>query len=126
MTNSTPFRILIVDDEPIVRFVLSLLFKKTSEVKSVASAEEALSEIESQFYDLCFLDITLPGMNGLDAMKKINDLSPNTKVAIMTGNTLNEEMKIQIDSLAYDFVEKPFGLSRIREIANRVDVPVQQ
>ena len=119
--NGTPLRVLIVDDEPLILLVLSMLFKKNAEVKTVSSAEEALTEIRMQYYDLCFLDIVLPGMNGLDAMKIIYELSPNTKVAIMTGSSLDEAVKLQIDNLAYEFIEKPFELSRIREIAGRVD-----
>ena len=121
MTNNpTPLRILIVDDEPLIRFVLSMVFKKNAEIKVVASAEEALAEVKTRFYDLCFLDIILPGMNGLDAMKIINDVSPDTKVAIMTASAVDEIMKEKIDALAYDFIEKPFELSRLQEIAKKV------
>jgi DNA-binding NtrC family response regulator len=120
-TNNTPLRVLVIDDEPIIRFVLSMVFKKNAIVKTVDSAEEAIAELKSKFYDLCFLDIVLPGMNGLEAMKIINKISPNTKVTIMTGNSLDESMKTLIDDLAYEFIEKPFELSRIKEIANSVD-----
>jgi DNA-binding NtrC family response regulator len=66
-------------------------------------------------------------MNGLEAMKIINKISPNTKVTIMTGNSLDESMKTLIDDLAYEFIEKPFELSRIKEIANSVDgLPSEQ
>ena len=124
MTNNpTPLRILIVDDEPLIRFVLSMVFKKNAEIKVVASAEEALAEVKTRFYDLCFLDIILPGMNGLDAMKIINDVSPDTKVAIMTASAVDEIMKEKIDALAYDFIEKPFELSRLQEIAKKVWQP---
>ena len=125
-TSNTPLRVLIIDDEPIIRFVLSMIFKKNAEVKTVASAEEAIAELRSQFYDLCFLDIVLPGMNGLEAMKIISEISPKTKVAIMTGSSLDETMKMIIDDLAYEFIEKPFELSRIREIASSIDVSLME
>ena len=120
--NDSPLRVLIVDDEPIIQFVLSLLFRKVADVKTVSSAEEAFDEVEAQFYHLCFLDIILPGMNGLDAMKVINELSPKTKVAIMTAADLDDAMKVQIDTYAHELVEKPFTLKRIREIATKVGV----
>jgi DNA-binding NtrC family response regulator len=72
--------------------------------KTVSTSEEALDAIGEKSYDLCFLDVKLPGMTGLDAMKIINGLSPNTKVAIMTGNLLNEAMKKQVDDYAYTFI----------------------
>lgn len=70
-------------------------------------------------YDLCFLDVILPGMTGLEAMKIINERSPHTKVAIMSGSSLDEAIKGQIEELAFAFIEKPFGLSHIREVAER-------
>jgi len=115
-------RVLVVDDEPLILFCISWFLEKSTLVKTVATAEEALDEIESQDYDLCFLDITLPGMTGLDAMKIINERSPNTKVAIMTGTFLNEAMKEQVKDFAYAFIEKPFGLSEIGEVAERAAV----
>ena len=118
--DSSPLRILIVDDEPLIRDGLCRFLDKDSSVMTVGSAEEALEEIRTQHYDLCFLDVILPGMNGVEAMKIIKELSPSTKVAIMSGGYLCEDMKRQIAEGALEFIEKPFDLSRIREIANRV------
>lgn len=119
--EATPLRVLVVDDEPLIRSGLYRLFKKSAKVTTVDSAEEALIEIRGQDYDLCFLDFLLPGMNGLDAMKIINEISSNTKVVIMTGSHLGEAMKKEIEDIAYAFIEKPFEISHIKEIANRVD-----
>ena len=113
-------RVLVVDDEPLIREVLCRFLDKNSSVMTVGSAEEALEEIRTQHYDLCFLDVILPGMNGVEAMKIIKELSPSTKVAIMSGGYLCEDIKRQIAEGALEFIEKPFDLSRIREIANRV------
>jgi len=113
-------RVLVVDDEPLILYGIARFLYGKAVVKTVASAEEAIDEIVAQQYDLCFLDIMLPGMTGLDAMKIINELSPTTKVAIMTGNALDEAMKMQIEDAAYAFIEKPFSLSHIKEVAERV------
>ena len=115
-------RILVVDDEPLILFCISRFLEKSALVKTVATAEEALGEIGAQHYDLCFLDVILPGMTGLDAMKIINERSPNTKVAIMTGTPLDGAMKEQVEDFAYTFIEKPFSLSDIEEVADRVAV----
>jgi DNA-binding NtrC family response regulator len=113
-------RILVVDDNSLILMSLSRFLKKKAVVKTVASAEEAIDEMVAQHYDLCFLDITLPGMTGLDALKIIKELSPTTKVTIMTGNFLDETMTRQIDEAAYAFIAKPFELSQIQEVVNRV------
>ena len=119
-------RILVVDDEPLILMSLSRFLKKIALVKVASTAEEALEAIEEQHYDLCFLDVKLPGMTGLDAMKIINELSPNTKVAIMTGNLLNKSMKKQVDDYAYSFIEKPFVLSDIEGVVERATATLNQ
>lgn len=119
--DGTSMRVLVVDDEPLIRSGLYRLFENSAEVKAVGSAEEAIVEIGAQHYDLCFLDYVLPGMNGLDALKIINELSSNTKVAIMSGSYLDEAEKSLIEAAAFVFIEKPFEISHIREIAKKVD-----
>ena len=119
-------RVLVVDDEPLILMSISRFLKNIALVKTASTAEEALDAIKEHYYDLCFLDVKLPGMTGLDAMKIINELSPNTKVAIMTGNLLNEAMKEQIDDYAYTFIEKPFALSDIEGVVERATVYLNQ
>jgi len=119
-TGATTLSVLVVDDEPMIRFGISRCLKDCAAVRTVASAEEALEEIGARHYDLCLLDVCLPGMNGLDAMRKISEMSPKTKVAIMTGNQLDEVTRQRIQDEAYAFITKPFEISRIREIAKGI------
>jgi DNA-binding NtrC family response regulator len=113
-------QVLVVDDEPLILWGISKFLEKKSVVKTVATAEEALDEIRRGHYDLCFLDVVLPGMTGLDVMKIIYKQSPDTKVAIMSGSSLNEDSKQQIEEYAYAFIEKPFDLSDIMEVVDKV------
>jgi len=115
-------RILVVDDNSLILMSLSRFLRKIALVKVASTAEEALEAIGEQHYDLCFLDFILPGMTGLDAMKIINEQSPKTKVAFMTGTFLNEAMKEQVGGYAYTFIEKPFALSDIEGVVERVTV----
>ena len=119
-------RRLVVDDNSLILMSLSRFLKKTALVKAASTAEEALEAIEEQHYDLCFLDFILPGMTGLDAMKIINEQSPKTKVAFMTGTLLDEAMKEQVDNYAYTFIEKPFALSDIEGVVERVTAALNQ
>ena len=116
-------RILVVDDEPLIRHCVARFLKKRALVKTASTAEEALNEIGDQHYDLCFLDVIMPGkMTGLEAMKIINERSPNTKVAIMTATPLNEAMKEQVEDYACALIEKPFNLSDVGAVAEMVEV----
>jgi DNA-binding NtrC family response regulator len=126
MGQEYKLQILVVDDNPLILMSVSRFLKKIALVKTVSTAEEAIDAIKEQHYDLCFLDVMLPGMTGLDAMRIITELSPNTKVAIMTATLLNEAMKQQVDDNAYTFIEKPFGLSDIEGVVERATVALNQ
>jgi DNA-binding NtrC family response regulator len=117
--DSRILRVLVVDDEPLILWGISKFLEKKSMVKTVATAEEALDEIRTKHYDLCFLDVVLPDMTGLDVMKIIYEQSPETKVAIMSGSSLNEDSKQEIEEYAYTFIEKPFDLSDIMEVIDK-------
>jgi DNA-binding NtrC family response regulator len=120
--KGTLLRILVVDDEPLILWAISRFLGKSAIVKTVSTAEEAIDEIGEQHYDLCFLDNILPGMTGFEAMKIINERSPDTKVAIMSGSVMDDAMKEQIEDLAYAFIEKPFELSCISGVAERATI----
>jgi len=114
-------KILIVDDEGLIRNVLSqALANEHTEVKTAATGSDAIHSIHSISYNLCFLDMQLPDMDGLEVMKKIKVISPETKVVIMTANLVTEEMKREIQHIAYGFVSKPFGLSQIKTISEQL------
>lgn len=112
-------RILVVDDEPFILSSVARALSNSGEVKTVASAAEALEEIKSSHYSLCFLDILLPDMNGLDVLDRIIEISPDTKVALMTASHLDENQKKTVLEKAFHFISKPFSLMQIKEIARQ-------
>ncbi|MBI4655078.1 MAG: response regulator [Nitrospirae bacterium] len=111
-------RVLIVDDERLILDGLSKsLSNEYTEIKTIETGEDALKEIVSCFYDLCILDIYLPDINGLNVMKKIREISPETKVVIMTAYHITNEMTQEIEDNAHYFISKPFDLSQIKVIS---------
>ncbi len=117
-------KILIVDDDPFFLSSLSHAIQKLSgfdgEIKEVGNGADAIKEAGSCFYILCFLDVNLPDINGLDVMKRINALSPKTKVAIMTASYLTEEIKKTIKETASLFIEKPPDLNQVNAFVKEV------
>lgn len=101
--------ILIVDDELILRESLSAwLARDDFYVEAVASAEEALERIRQTRYDIVFLDIKLEGMSGLEALKKIRDLDPDTAVVMITAyGSISTAVEAMKDG-AHDYLLKPF------------------
>ena len=72
-------KILLVDDEALILYSLSKTLRHCgSEVTTVTNGTDALSEIQRNSYDICFLDVQLPDANGLDLMKTIRNDSPST------------------------------------------------
>lgn len=110
-------KILIVDDDPFFLTMLSHAIQKlcgfNGEIKEVGNGTDAIKEAGSCFYNLCFLDVNLPDINGLDVMKRIKSLSPETQVAIMTASYLTEEIKNTIKASASLFIEKPPNLKQV-------------
>ena len=115
-------RILIVDDENLIRYSLSASLRQDDTyVKAVECGKDALSEINHIFYDLCFLDVNLPDMNGLEIMKVIKKSSPATKIIIMTEGVVDEpEMLKSIQANANLLLPKPFDLDRIKLFVDRI------
>ncbi|MFO7878237.1 MAG: sigma-54 dependent transcriptional regulator [Desulfovermiculus sp.] len=101
--------ILIVDDELILRESLSAwLARDDFYVEAVASAEEAMERIRQARYDIIFLDIKLEGMSGLEALKKILDLDPDTAVVMITAyGSVSTAVQAMKDG-AHDYLLKPF------------------
>ena len=116
-------RILIVDDEPSILSGLSKAINKfcdfRAEIKTVGNGEDAIKETSLCFYDICFMDIQLPDLNGLDVMKRVSEISPETKVVIMTSAVITDDMKRTIEDGASLFIPKPFNLSEIRVFINQ-------
>jgi DNA-binding NtrC family response regulator len=114
-------RILVVDDEAFLLQGLSrALQTPATDVRIVETGAAALAEIASSAYQLCFLDIFLPDLEGTKVMEKIKEISPQTKVVIMTAGVVSNEMKDAIENSAYMFITKPFEMLQVKMIVKRV------
>lgn len=111
-------RILIVDDEPLILLQMSKALYDfcdfQGEIKTVDNGKDAMKEINRCLYNICFLDVNLPDLDGLDAMKEIVKMSPETYIVIMTGTIITDEMRKTIDEYASMLAVKPFDLFQIK------------
>jgi len=114
-------KILLVDDEALILYSLSKTLRHCgAEVTAVTNGTDALSEIQRNSYDICFLDVQLPDANGLDLMKTIRKLSPATGIIIMTASRLTEEQQRTISSHGGHFFPKPFDLDQVQAIVAKL------
>lgn len=99
----------IIDDEPIIHEVLGdLLTAEGYEVESSVSGEEALAKHSPQSFDLILLDLLMPGMNGMEVLKKIKKIDPNAVIIIITAYASVESAISAMKIGAFDYIQKPF------------------
>ena len=106
---ATNARLLVVDDELIVRDSLHKWFREEGYDVSVADcAQEALSKMGTGRFDLALVDIKMPGVDGVELQKRMHEIDPDMLVIIMTGYASVETAVAALKNGAYDYVSKPF------------------
>jgi two-component system response regulator PilR (NtrC family) len=99
----------IIDDEPIIHDVLGqLLTSEGYEVEASTSGEEALAKHSSQAFDLILLDLLMPGLDGIEVLKRIKRIDPQAMVIIITAYASVESAISAMKIGAFDYIQKPF------------------
>ena len=106
--SSSRGRILIVDDEDVVRESLAQWFAGDGyEVTPIASGKEALATVTTRDFDLALLDIKMPGMDGMELQGRLIEADPELTVIIMTGYASVETAVQALKRGAWDYITKP-------------------
>ena len=111
--------ILIVDDDEIVRDVLYDLFSDDHLCHVASSAEQALSFIREQPYDVVLTDISMPGLSGVELLSLLRQTQPDTPVIVITGIGDQTHAEGLVKLGAFDFILKPFRLEKVEESVER-------
>jgi DNA-binding NtrC family response regulator len=112
---------LIIDDEKNIRLTLSKCLSFIDvEAEEAINGEEGLEKIKSNTYDIIFLDLKMPGMNGIEVLKKIKEEKPDTSVVIITAHGTVDSAVEAMKLGAADFMQKPFTPQEIREIVEEI------
>ncbi len=113
-------RVLVVDDERPTRLLMEKELPRAGCVIGTAeSGEEALEKVQAQEFDVILLDLKMPGIGGMEALRRIRDSGSSAEVVVLTGHpdvaTAIEAMKLG----AYDYLTKPFKLAEVEVVLRR-------
>jgi len=116
--------ILIVDDEPQVAEVLARSLAREGHSATIAnSGEEALRLLGRSEPDAVFLDVSMPGMNGLDVLTQVKRMRPSLPVVVITGHATADEVEEVKRLGAVDVIAKPAPLTHYQQALRRLDAP---
>ena len=111
--------ILIVDDDDAVRDTLYDLFSDDHLCHAASSAEQALSFVREQSYDVVLTDISMPGLSGVELLGMLRQTQPDTPVIIISGIGDRTHAEGLVNLGAFDFILKPFRLEKVEESVER-------
>jgi two-component system response regulator PilR (NtrC family) len=111
--------ILIVDDDDAVRDILYDLFSEEHLCHAAGTAEQALSFLHEQSYDVVLTDISMPGLSGLELLGHLRQEQPDSPVIVITG--INDRTHAEgLKRLgAFDYILKPFRLEAVEQSVTR-------
>lgn len=114
-------KILVTDDAKFMRMMLSdILVKSGHSVVEACDGKNMLDVYDSEKPDAVTLDITMPNMDGLEAIKALKAKHPNAKVIMVSAMGQQAMVIDAIQSGASDFIVKPFDANRVKEALNKV------
>src|ERR1044072_169289 len=112
-------RILIVDDEAEITEILADLLSEDYDCLRAGSAEQALTELRGNQFQLVISDITMPGMSGLEMIPHVKALSPETVLVMISGMQTVESAIGALRLGAFDYPIKTFDLRQVEAVVKR-------
>lgn len=126
MSNDLRIRFLVVDDEASIRKLCMTIGEKLGFAASEAeNAEAALASLTAHSPEIVIADLKLPQMNGVELLRRIKEILPGAEIAIMTGHGTIESAVDAMKLGAYDYIEKPFRVEKLRLLLQRMSEKVR-
>jgi DNA-binding NtrC family response regulator len=115
-----PLRVLFVDDEEeLVSTVVERLNLRGIEASGATSGLEALARVGEKVFDVVVLDVRMPGLGGLDVIKRLKQSHPDLEVILLSGHGAKEDVEVGLRLGAFDYLQKPVEIEDLIEILRR-------
>lgn len=111
--------ILVVDDDDVIRDTLCELLSEAHSCQTADTAEDALAKLEARTFDVVLTDISMPGLSGMELLRRVLQLYPGTAVIMISGISDQEQAQSLITQGAFDYLLKPFRLEVVEESVKR-------
>jgi DNA-binding NtrC family response regulator len=114
-------RILVVDDEPMVCLALTNWLEEENYLaKAVGNGPEAIACLREENWDIVLLDLRMPGMDGMEVLKQLQEIAPQTVVIMITAYASIPSAVQAMKEGAYDYIVKPLDVEQLTLMLNRI------
>ena len=113
-------KVLVVDDESNIRLVLCEVLKREGLAPDqCANGADALEKVRAEAFDIVIMDVRMPRMDGITALREMMRVRPETAVLIITAHGSEKTALEAIEAGAYDYFSKPFDINEVRVVVRR-------
>jgi DNA-binding NtrC family response regulator len=116
MQTQRPRLLVVDDDRAILTLIGTIALAEGFDVATTVNGEDAMKQLRHRPAELVLLDLRMPGINGLDVLKAIREVSPRCRVVLMTGYATIDSAVEAVKLGAVDYLTKPFDLQRLRQL----------
>jgi DNA-binding NarL/FixJ family response regulator len=123
---AVPIRVFLCDDVPAMRIVLRAVLEEEGDLEVVGEAgdgEEAVTEIARLKPDVVVLDLSMPRLDGLEAIPRIHEVAPAARIVVFSGYAADRMEPLALAVNASRYVEKGRALEELREVVREVAEP---
>lgn len=112
--------ILVVDDEEVMRTLFTdILHEEGHEVTTVCNGKEAQQEVQKASFDIAFVDVHMPVMDGIKTLKMLREISPGTNIVMMDSLPVHAFDEF-IKEGAVSCIHKPFNITEVRSVVSGI------
>ena len=119
MNKKQPSILLVDDNINLTKSMSLILIRKGFDVDTANDGFEAIDRLKKKSFDIIFLDIKMPVMNGVETFKKLKAVNPNAHVIMMTAYSVEELIEEALEEGAHGILYKPLGVNKVIDLVRK-------